>query len=109
MTFARSITGESGSNIGGIAPLGTSLYDGWVPIPLTTLVLTTFQARCVAKLTSCLAWLSVYSGWFQVTSDNPYGLSGPIGSACDSVMNTVLSVPSMSMSSRATTKCWWNG
>src|SRR4030095_16805184 len=50
ITLARSRTGESGSNIGGMAPLGTNLYDGWVPSPFTTLVLTTFQLRWVAKL-----------------------------------------------------------
>src|SRR5882757_8026717 len=47
MTLARCRTGDRGSNIGGIAPVGTSLYDGWVPSPLVTLVLTTFHARWV--------------------------------------------------------------
>ncbi len=72
-------------------------------------MLTTFHARWVAKLTSCLPSLSVRSATLRTTSDSPYGLSGPIGSAYDSVMYTVLSVPSTSRSSRATRKCWWNG
>src|SRR5689334_17133581 len=77
ITLARSSTGDSGSNIGGIAPLVTSLYDGWLPRPFTTLLLTTFQLRWVAKLTSCLAWLSVRNGTLRTTSERPCGLSGP--------------------------------
>src|SRR4051812_12777314 len=81
ITVARWNTGEAVSNIIGIAPLGTSLYDGCVPRPLTTLVLTTFHDRCVAKSTSCLPSLSVVSGTLRCTTESPYGLSGPIGSA----------------------------
>ena len=78
-------------------------------MPLTTLVFITFHARCVAKSTSCMPSCSVRSGTLRTTTDSPYGLSGPIGSAYDSVMNTVLSGPSTSRSSRATRKCWWKG
>src|SRR5258705_4795560 len=40
-TFARSTTGDSGAGSGGVAPLGTNLYDGWGPRPVTTLVCST--------------------------------------------------------------------
>src|SRR5690242_17470832 len=61
ITVARWKTGEFLSNIIGSAPLGSSLYDGCVPSPLTTLVLTTFHDLCVSKLTSCIPSLSVVS------------------------------------------------
>src|SRR5690349_5232937 len=40
MAVARWKIGDAGSNIAGNAPVGTSLYDGWVPRPFVTLVFT---------------------------------------------------------------------
>ena len=45
----------------------------------------------------------------SVVSASPYGLSGPIGGATESTSSTVFAAPSMSRSSLATMKCWWNG
>ena len=71
--------------------------------------LVTFQARWVSQQKSCLPSSSVRSGMLRWVSASPYGLSAPIGSCAVSLITTVLSGPSISMSSRATMKCWWIG
>ena len=69
----------------------------------------TFQARWVSHLKSRADSLSeaIVVAW--VVSARPYGFSGEIGGATESTSTTVLSSPSMSRSSLATRKCWWNG
>ena len=80
-----------------------------MPSPLSFSGLTTFQPRWVSQLKSRADSDSDAIGVALVVSASPYGLAGPIGSACESTSTTVLVRPSMSMSSRATRKCWWYG
>ncbi len=80
-----------------------------MPNALVLLGLTTFQPRCFSKLKSRADCDSDSMTVDSVTTSSPYGLSGPTGSARESLSTTLLDWPSTSRSSRATRKCWWNG
>ena len=71
ITGARRYCGASGSIIGGIEALGTSLYAGLVPSALVRLGLTTFHERWVAQLKSRADSASEVTGVDSVTTARP--------------------------------------